>query len=207
MTLLTPYQNVADAIAALLHPKAEAVVHDLQTDPIAHIAGNFSRRAVGDPSLSDTVDLYSFSSDLIGPYAKTNWDGRALRSVSIVIRDQRQRAIGLLCINVDISALEAVRDLLGSFLRLPDKGTTAERLFPTDWREAVNVRAAEFAADHGTTIDGLKSTEQVRLLVLLDEQGFFAMRGAALHLARLFGCSRATIYNRLAEGRTTRIAA
>ncbi|MBL0923993.1 MAG: PAS domain-containing protein [Sphingomonadaceae bacterium] len=207
MSLLIPYHAIADAVATLLHPQAEAVVHDLRSDTIAHIAGSFSRRSVGDPSLSDTDDLHPFTSDLIGPYAKTNWDGRASRSISVVIRGPRHKAIGLLCINIDVSAFEAARDLLSGFLRIPDDGQDARQLFPSDWREAVNAKAAEFAAACGASVAGLKPHEQAVLLAELDDHGYLAMRGAANHLARLFGCSRATIYNRLAEGRSIRTAA
>jgi len=39
------------AIAALLHPHAEVVVHELATDTIVAIWNPFSGRTVGDPSL------------------------------------------------------------------------------------------------------------------------------------------------------------
>ena len=45
----------ADGFAALLFPDLEAVVHDVRSGRITHIANGFSRRKVGDPSLLDDL--------------------------------------------------------------------------------------------------------------------------------------------------------
>ena len=74
---LSAYYPLCDAIALLLQPQAEVVLHDLATETVAHIANPFSHREVGEPSLLHEID---FRPDvaLIGPYEKVNFDGRPL---------------------------------------------------------------------------------------------------------------------------------
>lgn len=192
---------IADALAALFRPNVEAVVHDLLADRIVHIAGNFSRRRVGDPSLSEMGDLVPFAGDVIGPYAKANWDGRPLKSVSVVLRTDQGMPAYLLCINMDVSAFETARLALDALLQPPVARLRAEALFPSDWREVVNAVVADFLSARSATLAGLDTRAQAELILMLDGRGLFAVRGAANHVADLFGCSRATFYKRLKAAR------
>lgn len=200
--LLAAAPAVADALAILFAPHVEAVVHDLASDRIEHIAGNFSRRRVGDPSLTDTADLRPFAAQVIGPYSKVNWDGRSLRSLSVVLHDREGAPAGLLCINVDVSAFEAARRALDALLRLPEAALPrAQTLFPSDWREAMNAVMADFLAERSTTLAGLTIDGEVALLARLETKGLLAVRGAVNYAAEMLGCSRATLYKRLAAAR------
>ncbi len=100
---LQAYISIADALARLFAPHVEVVLHDLVNDRIHHIANCFSKRKVGDASLTDTQDV-DLSASVIGPYAKTNWDGRRLKAISTVLKDANGSPVGLICINHDIEA-------------------------------------------------------------------------------------------------------
>lgn len=197
-----PFTAVAEAIATLFAPHVEAAVHDLASDRIVHIAGNFSRRRVGDSSLSEVGDLAPFANDVIGPYTKTNWDGRPLRSISVVLRGEDGAPIYLLCVNMDMSAFEAARLALDQLLKLPALLPRAKALFPSDWREAVNAAVAEFLNERQATLPGLDAAALQELTAALDMRGLFAVRGASNYVAELLGCSRATFYKRLKLVRT-----
>jgi predicted transcriptional regulator YheO len=197
-----PYAAIADALALLLRPQVEVVLHDLAEDRIVHIAGNFSRRHVGDPSLNDLEDLEPFPAGTIGPYAKSNFDGRELKSISVVIPDEAARPAGLLCINLDISALQAAREVLDGLMQAPiDRAAQAEQLFPSDWRERINARIAAFLAERNASMAGLTSADAIDLAGALERDGLFAVRKAADHIATALGVSRATLYKRLAAAR------
>jgi predicted transcriptional regulator YheO len=196
-----PYIAIADALAALL-PQTEAVLHDIAEDRILHIAGAFSRRRAGDPSLTDIADLQPFDQGIIGPYEKINIDGRRLKSISVVIPGDDGRAAGLLCVNMDISAFDLARAALERLIALPAAPRAgAERLFPSDWREKINAEIGDFLTEGGLTLAGLTVAEQTELVARLDGQGFFALRKAADHIAAALGVSRATLYKRLTAAR------
>src|SRR5579859_3371433 len=196
----TPYTAIADALAALL-PQTEVVLHDIAEDRIFHIAGAFSRRRAGDPSLTDIADLRPFGQGIIGPYEKINIDGHRLKSISVVIPSDDGQPAGLLCVNMDISAFDLARAALEKLIALPAARPDAGQIFPSDWREKINADIGDFLSERGLTLAGLTVAEQTELVALLDAQGFFAIRKAADHIAAALGISRATLYKRLKEHR------
>jgi D-arginine utilization repressor len=193
---LDPYIPVAEAIARLHTPHVEVVIHDLKRDCIHHIVNCFSKRRAGDASLTDTQDI-DLTGSMIGPYTKTNWDGRRLRSISTVIRDAKGKAVGLFCINQDIEAfshvLEQMLALVGPAAPMP----AATTLFASDWRERINELVGAFLAKHNLTLAGLKVDDVNALIAALDGAGVFSIRNAMTYVADIIGCSRATLYNRL----------
>ena len=87
------------------------VVHDPGSQTIVHIANNLSRRAVGDATALDDIE-FSDDDGLIGAYAKRNWDGGAMRAISVLIRSDAGTPIGVMCVNVASSAFEQARATL-----------------------------------------------------------------------------------------------
>ena len=97
------YRPVAEAFAKLLHPFAEVVIHDLAKDCIVAIYNPISKREVGDPSYFDGLDFGADPDEnVIGPSEKLNYDGRRLKSISIVLRNDKGKAVGSICVNMDI---------------------------------------------------------------------------------------------------------
>ena len=197
---LKPYQPVGAAIAALLYPHAEVVVHDLASGQVAAIWNAAPGRQPGMDSLVET-DLIAASdlSGVFGPYEKTGTDGRRLKSVTAVLRDAAERPVGLLCINMDVSRIDDAVRLLAAFAGTPEPRPPA--LFAGDWREAMNDALHDWLNARGLSLAALKRPQTVALVAALDQQGLFRTRNAAEHLAGLIGSSRATIYNYLAEAR------
>ncbi len=203
--VLETYASIADAIALLLRPHAEVVIHDLRTGRIAHVANNFSRRRVGDESLTEIDGTMSLDGRILGPYRKVNWDGRELRSITVVLRDERQAAVGLLCVNFDVSKVERAVEALASLMRLPDPDAAPAALFASDWREAINGIIGQYLADCGQAIDGLDRRTVGELVRHLDREGYFSIRNAANHISKVLGLSRATVYKHLKTTRQEKV--
>jgi D-arginine utilization repressor len=186
----------AETFAKLLHPFAEVVVHDLEEDAIVAIYNPFSRREVGDSSYLDQID-FNETSSVIGPYCKTNWDGRPLKSISTVVRNEKGVAEGFLCINVDLSAFTTAIHLLQTFSSSPP--AESQELFKEDLYERVNRYVQKYCHEHQTTIDSLNRGEKQELIHALAAEGAFKERNAAAYVGRVLGLSRATVYNYLKE--------
>jgi D-arginine utilization repressor len=187
---------ICEALARLFAPHAEVVLHDLTADSIHHISNCFSKRRAGQSSLTDVADV-DFGQDVIGPYAKTNWDGRRLKSVSAVIRDAGGEPIGLMCINHDVEAFSGVLDQLIALVGTPVPMAHATALFSSDWRERINEHVGAFLAEHNATLAGLDADDVNHLIARLDKVGIFEIRNATNYIADVLSVSRATIYNRL----------
>lgn len=189
----------AQSFARLLHPFAEVVVHDLERDQIVAIFNPISRREVGDSSYLDKID-FNETTTVIGPYSKTNWDGRLLKSISTVIRDEQGVAEGFLCINVDISPFTSAIHLLQAFVTSPqEESAESQQLFKEDLYERINLYVLEYCREGQVTIDGLSRGEKQELVHALAGQGAFKERNAAAYVGRVLGLSRATVYNYLKE--------
>src|SRR5690606_39087051 len=133
---LAPYVPVCDGIAALFRPYVEVVLHDLRTETVAHIANNFSKRELGDASLMHEIE-FDPGDNLIGPYEKINWDGRPLKSISIILR-ANERPVGVLCINTDLSHFNSALRILETLIAVPHVADRSTALFKEDWHERIN---------------------------------------------------------------------
>ena len=204
---LAPFIPVCDAVATLFSPHVEAVLHDLETGLIFHIANAFSRRRPEDSSLNEAGLVSTLNEDVIGPYGKSNWDGRRLKAITSVLRDANAKPIGLLCINHDIEAFAGIFDQLKSMMDIAAPLPKTSALMAEDWREAVNAVIGEFLATHKTSLAGLTSADMDGLLALLETRGVFAIRKAVPYVAQILKLSRATIYNRLGAIRQKQDAA
>src|SRR5690349_1263722 len=104
---LKNYFPIAEGLATLLHPHAEVVIHDIAKNKIAAISNSFSKRKVGDESLLEEDFKIQDDTRIIGPYPRTNWDGRKLKSLTVILRSPEGEPIGLMCINLDVSHFES----------------------------------------------------------------------------------------------------
>lgn len=191
---LAPFYPVCDAIAALLQPQTEVVLHDLATETVAHIANPFSGREIGEPSLLHEID---FRPDLsvIGPYEKVNFDGRRLKSVSAVLRDAQGRAIGVLCINLDVTQLHGAMDLLSALSRVPAEAGQPAVLFQEDWHERINQYIHAWTGRQGIAIADMNRDHKRQLVRELASDGAFGGKHAAAYISRVLQMSRASVYN------------
>ncbi|KIF78401.1 hypothetical protein QR77_40815 [Streptomyces sp. 150FB] len=192
------WSPVCQAVALLLGPYAEVVLHDTATDRILGIWNPMTRRTAGDPSLlGELDDLAPSGRDVYGPYEKLLADGRRLSSVSAVLRDSGGEPSAVLCVNLDRTPLEQAAALLAGFAA----PTTArpEALFEQDWTERVHQIVGTFVRTHGRPVERLGREERLALLNELDQAGVFAVRRAVPVVAGALRASRSTVYALLAD--------
>lgn len=202
---LSAFHPLCDAIALLLEPQAEVVLHDLASETVAYIANPFSRRQIGEPSLLHEIDFHPDVA-LIGPYQKVNFDGRCVKSVSAVMRDAEGRPIAVLCINLDMSQVQAAIDLLTTLTRVPKDTGQPGVLFKEDWHERINQYVHDWTGRNGVLIGALSRAQKRQLVAELASDGAFGGKHAAAYISRVLQMSRASVYNylRSANGAGTR---
>lgn len=189
----------AKAFSRLLHPFAEVVVHDLGKDRIEAIYNPLSRREAGDGSYLDRIN-FGESETVIGPYDKMNWDGRPMKSISVVIRNHSGKAEGFLCVNVDVSVFRTTNLLLQSFLKNNvDLTEESQRLFKDDLYEKINLYVHNYCHENQVIIEALSRKNKKEIINSLAEDGAFQGKNAASYIGRVLGISRATVYNYLKE--------
>jgi predicted transcriptional regulator YheO len=187
----------AEAIQRLLNPHAEVVIHDIKQNQIVAIYHPFSKRKVGDSSLLTQEEEIAALEDCVGPYEKINWDGRKLKSVSSVIRDENNKAVGLMCINLDISKLEKYNKIISEFIDY--ERPQPAPLFKDDWQERINKYVHNYLSKHQLTLETLRREDKKKLIEHLHKIGAFSGKNSARYIAQIIKTSRATVYNYLAE--------
>lgn len=188
----------AEAVQRLLHPYAEVVVHDISQNKIVAIYHPFSKRRVGDPSLLSQEEMAALE-DCIGPYEKRSGDGKKLKSVSSLIRDENNKAVGMLCINLDVSKLDTYQKILAEFIGGDNLIPQPEPLFKDDWQERIHLCVHQYLEKHHLRLETLGRQEKKDLIEHLHKTGAFSAKNSAQYIAQVIKTSRATVYNYLAE--------
>ncbi|MGY2222533.1 helix-turn-helix transcriptional regulator [Pseudomonas gingeri] len=197
MSYMNFINATAQGIAGLLYPHLEAVVHDARTGLIAHIANNFSKRKVGDPSLIEDIPQLEAGPDVIGPYENNGINGRVLRSITIAARDDHGEIIAFLCLNFDVSVINQVQQLLGSFAAGFNTQTRPEALFKADWREKLNEIVERISLETSVRKSEFGRREITLALAEARASGLLEIRNFMEYLTDYFEISRATVYNYL----------
>ena len=201
---LSSYKPIADAIAKLLHPHAEVVVHDIEKDTIVHIANPYSKREVGDKSylgLDSEESDFGLEKNVLGPYDKTGNDGQRMRSITAVLRNEVAKPIGILCINLDFSTLEkafeSAIEVLNGLIRPPDIEARPEVIFQEEWQELIKLEIRAFRLEKGRTQDSMNAKERRELMRRIDQKRLFYARKSVEQVAGFLKISRATAYKDL----------
>ncbi|KOY00720.1 hypothetical protein AM274_19250 [Pseudomonas nunensis] len=187
----------ADGIAALLFPDLEAVVHDIRSGLITHIANGFSKRKVGDPSLIADLPELDKGLDVIGPYEKVGPNGRMLRSITMAARSDTGEIVALLCLNFDVTALAQVQKLLSGFAAGVKPQARPEALFSADWREKLNEIVEAISAEKCVRRSDFGRAEIMLALIEARAHGLLDVRNFVDYFGEYFEISRATVYNYL----------
>jgi len=203
---LSKYKPIADAVALLLHPYAEVVIHDIVKDIIVYIANPYSKRKAGDSSYlgldGDAAD-FGLKKNVLGPYEKEGEDGQRIRSITAVLRNNEARPIGILCINLDFSpletAFESALEVLNGLIRPAEIEARPEIIFREEWREQIKLEIRAFRLEKGLTQEPMNASERRELMRRLDRKRLFYARKSVELVAGYLMISRATAYKDLNE--------
>ncbi|HDR9483981.1 YheO domain-containing protein [Burkholderia aenigmatica] len=197
---LDRYRRIADGIAALFFPFAEVVIHDLATQTVAYIANNLSKRETGDDSALDEFKASAIE-HVMGPYEKTNWDGRQMRCVSVLVPGESSEPIGVVCINFNIAAFNDIRHALDLFVTGAGPVRPQEALFNDDWQERINTFLHTWLRERQLALDSLSRKHKRELVKALYAQGGFNGKRTAHYVANVLDMGRATVYQHLRDMR------
>jgi predicted transcriptional regulator YheO len=129
--------------------------------------------------------------------------GRALRSLSVTLRDAHGEAFGLLGINLDVSSLQQAQRSLAGLTAVPSgegaPATESEEIFSGDIREVVAGMIAKALTETAKTVSQMSRDEKMDVVKRLEERGAFLVKRSAEQVAEALDLSRFTIYTYLKE--------
>lgn len=194
------YQPMIEALAKLFHPFVEIAVHDLKSEKIVLLYHNLSKRKIGDktPLAELNVQTEQFP-DYFDPYYKLNWDGKPLKCTSVTIRDKKGEAVGLICINFDVSFFQTIHAQLGKWLAVEEGAENPIEMFGEDWQRQITALIDGYLEEHQLAADSLNRKQKRELVQYLYQKGGFHFKKAAPFVAQRLKLSRASIYNYIQE--------
>lgn len=193
------YFAIGEAIAVLMHPFAEVVLHDLASKRIVRLWNAFSNRKAGDPShLEGASDLFS-QEDVLGPYEKVLSSQGRTKSITAALRDAEGEIIGYFCVNLEVTVLDATVEKLLAFTRTPSE--RPRPMYLNDLEAQINYAVRDYLLSIHKTVDALNRQERIDLVVKIDDMGLFNVRNAIRFVAKALGISRASVYNHLSEAK------
>ena len=187
---LSNYTPILDAMVGLMPRLLEIVIHNIESGNIAYINGSLSKRKEGDPSLLDKEALSDIEQVT---YPKINFDGRLIKSVSVVLEDK-----WLLCINCDVSVFSQMHELSAAMLR-GKEGAKPHALFVSDWQERLHASIHDYLQSHRISFEHLTAGNKKTLVAHLFDLGAFNEKKAAEYVAEVLALGRATVFKYLKE--------
>lgn len=205
-------QRIADGLTGVFGKSCEVVIHDL-SDPrnsVVHVSnGSVTNRKVGDGIRDIAMVLRSprFTNDTLASYLSETSDGKRVKSMTTVIRDDNGDIVGAFCLNLDLEPLIQARGFLDNLADgLPLE--TAEEDTPIHDQDVLSILQhiiRQTISEAGVPVTAMDKDAKVRIVGFLDEREVFRIKGAVDDVAKRLAVSRYTIYNYLDEARKNRI--
>ena len=226
---LKKYIPLVKFLSTLLGENCEVVLHDISNPDHSIIAienNHVSGRQVGG-ALTDLVlralrNKEYQNADFISNYVVVTKSNRICQASSYFIRDENNKVIGALCVNIDVTDLLLAKDFLDKFIRIkPPKGYKSPLVFqPKDYlqgQETNDVGGENEVLEHllensgdvvklliekvlneiPIPVERLSPEEKIEIVRELNEQGLFLFKGGVSELAKYLKVSEATIYRYL----------
>lgn len=211
--LITVFARLVEPIGRALPTSSEVVLHDLSLLPnsIVAVFGDVTGRRHGDPATDLLLQqaVQGFTEHDLG-YETVLSDGRRMRSSTMIIRDVAGNPVAALCINTDISAWMAIKQIADVMVSvagvkegdrpvaLPAVPETKE-MFVKDVDELASYLIHQTVAGIGIPVGQMKKEHKLQVVAELKARGLFLLREAVEMIAESLEVSRFTIYNYLNE--------
>jgi predicted transcriptional regulator YheO len=220
---LKKYINLVEFIGSFLPPNCEIVLHDINNidRSIVAMKNNYiSGREIGAPitdfGLMLLKDKVYEKKDYILNYSSKTKNGKILRSSTYFIKDDDNKLIALLCVNIDLSETKTIEHFFDRFLSvyLNNKSVNLNSDTDNEIMEDNNTKNDVDIIEHfensvddivGNVVkqnlaklnippERLSAEERIEIVDKLNENGIFLIKGAVAEAAKQLKVSENTIY-------------
>jgi predicted transcriptional regulator YheO len=203
--------KVSRALAETLGSCCEVVVHDLRnpTSSIVHIDnGHVTHRQAGDGirDLATILRSDRFKDDMLANYVTRTPDGKVLKSMTVVIRNERREITGAFCLNFDLGRFLSAKAIIGEFAQGHELEFDGAEKSIQDANVVDILRhiIRTTIDEAGLPVSEMSREDKVRIVEFLQDREVFLIKGAVDYVANKLNVSRYTIYNYLDEVRSRR---
>jgi len=202
------YIELVEFLGKCFGDNVEIVLHDLTDIEHSIIAienKHVTDRTIGAPitmfALNKLTEMKHTDQSSIVNYKGTSRKGTPLRSSSFIIRDTQDQPIGMLCINIDISAYIQAEEIFKKLSFIPEVQNDIKpshelnENFHNSVSDMVYDTIQEvLATETGIPPERLTPLEKIEIVDHLNQKGLFLVKGAISEVAAQLASSEATIY-------------
>ncbi|MBQ7497020.1 MAG: PAS domain-containing protein [Selenomonas sp.] len=202
---LKAYIPMADMLAATFGKECEVVIHDIAAPEhsVVYVAnGTVTGREIGqgfEHFVKNTMEQGVDSDFAANDFFHKN--GKLIRTSSVLIRDEEEKLIGALCINLDMTRTQQQVSYLQNFLPQPKPVAPMEN---SGKRIEEMVLALIDNILTGCDVSTLSREERISKIRFMETRGIFQLKGSIDKVAERLGINRVTVYSYLDEIRGKR---
>ena len=203
------YLPLVDFIAEIAGPNTEVVLHDVRDREHSLVAirnGQLSGREVGAPMTDFATHIlkhgrYEGKHFITNYLGKAGSNGKFLKSSTFFIRGDDGEIIGMLGINMDLSAIAEAHRILGHFLAVDESvenGLSSTRdENEQSVKEMVFTVMEQILGTYAVDPPRMTTEEKKEVVEALNEKGVFLLKGTVAAVAARLEVSEQTIYRYL----------
>ena len=201
--ILESIKPIVTAVATVFGRNCEVILHSLE-DPghsvikieNGHITGRKEGSPLTDLAMKTLIKASEDDSDVVGSYFTRTKDNKLFKSVTALIKNPGGKVIGMLCINIDISAGfgEFIKDFIPEY---PEEKNGSGEHFFSDLQDMVDATLSKAMQDINAR-KGISIREKnLQIITELYNQNIFDIKGSVDIVAEQMGLSKYTIYSYL----------
>lgn len=200
--ILESFKPVVKMLAAQFGPHCEVVLHDHTGDYehtiIAIENGHVTNRTIGGCGSNLGLSVLKGTQSAEGQFGYYTRlpDGRAIRSSTVYIKDERQeKVIGSLCVNLDVTEWLRIPELLGEYgFSMSQDVEPVNEVFAQDVGSLLERLIVECTAHIGKEPAFMSKGEKIEAVRYLDQRGTFLITKSSDRVARYLEISKNTLY-------------
>jgi predicted transcriptional regulator YheO len=206
--IIESYLPMVDFIANVYGKNCEVILHDLRKleNSIIAIRNNqVTGRNVNDTITDFALDIisqekYKNENFICNYTGKTNDGGKDIRASTYFIRDEEGDLIGMLCINIEVTALINARRVIDDFILDGERVEIKEQEnFNLSINDHVSSLIIQTLAEFETAPLRMTMEEKKQVVKNLESKGVFLLKGVVNEVAKSLKVSEQTVYRYIKE--------
>jgi len=206
--ILESYLPLVDFIANVYGKNCEVVLHDLrklENSIIAIKNNHITGRNINDTITDFALDIihkekYKNNNYICNYVGKTSNGRKNIRASTYFIRDQDDNLIGMLCTNIDLTALNNARKSIDEFImNNEDNETKGQENFSLNINDHVNSIISQTLSEFESEPLRMTMEEKKQVVKKLDGKGVFMLKGVVGKVAKSLKVSDQTVYRYLKD--------
>lgn len=202
--ILKRYIPVAKMIQKNFGDSCEVVIHNFEdyNKSVFYIKGNVTNRSKGAPITNvilKHLQKYKHDVEDLLAFTTRTQDGKILKTSISFIRDDKNKVIGCIGINYDISSFLLINNVVSDFTKTLDlKDEEFENEYYENDLEDTFERLLEVTIKSiGKPVSEMKREDKRKVVLQLEAKGAFLLQGAVEKISDRLSVTKQTVYNYL----------